>query len=205
MGCQGDGSSVKIAGDVTCSAYGAFGALARDGGSIEIDGDVSTSGDYCSGVNAVGSGSTVSIGGDVTVFGTEATGVCASGGGLAVIDGVLTAPVAAYIVLVINPAEGDPVRVVKGTDGGVPAIGDYEGYLLYSDGVNFVYVRIQAADTTPPAINPASARYDLNAPAGILTNITWNSAESSNGRGTWLKRTASGYGLHYKRQRPDHQ
>lgn len=144
---RGSGSSVKIAGDVRCSAYGAFGALARDGGSIEIDGDVSTSGDYCSGVNAVGSGSTVSIGGDVTVVGLEATGVHASDGGLAVIDGVLTAPELAYIVLAINPAEGDPVRVVKGTDDGVPAIGDYEGYLLYSDGVNFVYLTVDVEDS----------------------------------------------------------
>ncbi len=40
---------------------------------------------------------------------------------------------------------------------------------------------IAVIDTTPPAISPALISYDLDAPADILTNITWNSANSVTG------------------------
>ena len=37
---------------------------------------------------------------------------------------------------------------------------------------------ISITDTTPPIISPVSRIYDLNAPAGVTTGITWNSASS---------------------------
>ncbi|GEM_PF-2457388 len=42
---------------------------------------------------------------------------------------------------------------------------------------------IAVTDTTPPAISPTSRNYNLNAPADIITTISWNSAASVTGVG----------------------
>lgn len=132
--------------------------------SVEVMGNVT-------GADGIGvsKGSKVIVHGNIIATGANGDGVFASGGGLAVIDGTITVPDGGVYIML-----GDDFLPLN-PDNGVPmTTGDYAGYLRYTEGTNYVYVK------QGPALNPVTASFDKNTSkqADVTTTVTWNNAGS---------------------------
>ncbi len=194
---EGKGSSVEIKGGITDTGYGVF---VMDEGAVKVHKSISALGNYKCGILAMGSGSTVevgknvtvsgenvtgivvaegasvAIGGGVTVTGAGACGIQAVEGGTAVIEGVFAAPEAKYIMLIADEEHIEDALLLTAGNG-EPGETPYQKYLVYTDDVNHVYLKIQVKSA---AVGPASGSFDKN-PAkekDVTAAITWNDARS---------------------------
>lgn len=154
----GDDNYVEIAGNVI-SRQNAV-QVAGERNVVIVRGNASLSGDDRPNTVGIviqgGSDSTVLIAGNLTVTGTNATGVSLVLGGSVIIQGEFNAPEEAYIVL-FSLDDGTPVIAsLTAADGLTGKLSselsdllelDDADYLVYTDEINAVYVRIPAANT----------------------------------------------------------
>ncbi len=172
-----NGGVVEVAGNVN-GGNGGWGVYADNGGKIKVDGNIHVTDG--TGVTVLTDGSEVSVKGDVTANGTDCVGVDVFDGGFATIDGAISAPT--YIMLQHSP---------KTISDGVVGTGDYENYLIYSDGSSLVRAKFDATcevgtvqyPTLDAALNAAVSGdtikllKDIDYPAGIIITgktITFN-------------------------------
>jgi hypothetical protein len=120
---------VEVTGDAIGTGTGnSFGAYANNGGEVTVGGNATG---HAYGARADGTNSKVEVTGDVTATGVSSIGAYARNGGEVTIDGVINASNVYIQVAGINKVIGD----------GVPSILK-PGYLEYTSGLSFVWVKI---------------------------------------------------------------
>ena len=179
-----NGGAFKLAdptnGTFDITSSGAFTAEARTGSSLTVGNITCTRANgYCA--SAIDAGSELFVTGNVTTTGASSIGVYAGSGGKVTIDGTITVPAGAtYIRL------GSTIK----TQSQHSATSSKPGYLEYTDGTNYVWVKDTRATEPLAVTGPAdedvtvkvgdTVTFSVTASGGVPPYIYqwqwWNSA-----------------------------
>lgn len=141
---EGDGS-IHVTGNVQGTQHGVYASGSSS--YVTVTGNVTVTAALNGWGVDVESNGTVQVGGNVVANG-QSLGVFATSGGNATIDGVIQALPSKYIQI-FNTVTEQPVYM-DGSPGSRTNPTTKDGYYTYSAGPSTVWVRIPAADTTPP-------------------------------------------------------